>query len=63
MNEKYTMSVESDNLQKRKEVLASLRDLYKPIDFKQIEIEQQQKEELIREKNEEKRKQLLEWQK
>lgn len=57
------MSVESDNLQKRKEVLASLRDLYKPIDFKQIEIEQQQKEELIREKNEEKRKQLLEWQK
>lgn len=63
LNEQYNKSIESDHLLRKKEVLASLRDLYKPIDFKKIEEEQKQKEDLVKEKNEEKRKQLLEWQK
>ena len=63
MNEHYRKSVELDNLQKKKEVLASLRDLYKPIDFKKIEEEQKLKEDKIREKNEENKRILIEMQK
>jgi len=62
LNEQYTKSAELDNLQKKKEVLASLRDLYKPIDFKKVEEEQKIKEDRIREKNEERKRQLLEFQ-
>lgn len=46
-----------------KQVLASLRDLYKPLDFKQIEEEQKQKEELSKAQIEERRQQRSEWQK
>ena len=63
LTERFNSTIETDNLQKKKAVLSSLRDLYKPLDFKKIEEEQKQKEDLVREKNEERKKQLAEWQK
>lgn len=63
IDEKFRNSIESENLQKKKQVLASLRNLYQPLDFKKIEEEQREKEDMIKEKQEERRKQLIEWQK
>jgi len=63
LNEKYNIAAETENLKKKKEVLANLRDLYKPIDFKKIEEEQMEKVEMVRQHNEDKRKQLAELQK
>jgi hypothetical protein len=63
IDEKFKNSVESENLQKKKQVLASLRNLYQPLDFRKIEEEQREKEDKIKEKQEERRRQLLELQK
>lgn len=63
LDEKFRISIKSENLEKKKQVLASLRDLYKPLDIRKIEQEQLEKEEKNKEKNEDRRRELAEWQK
>lgn len=63
INEKFSLSIEAENLAKKKEALAQIRALHQPMDYKKIHEEQLLREELIKQQNEEKRKQLVEWQK
>lgn len=59
MEDAFDKKVEFTGLEKRKRVLASLRDLHQPLNMERIENEQKKYEEIIREKNQQKKQELI----
>jgi len=60
INENFNSTLEMSVLEKKKQALASLRNLHKPIDFKKVEEEQLKKERELKERNDEYRLKLAE---
>ena len=59
IEEKYNSKTEFTYLEKKKQMLASLRDLHQPLNMELIEQEQKKYEEIVREKNAKKRQELI----
>lgn len=59
MEEKYNEKIEFSALDRKKKVLASLRDLHQPLNMEAIEEEQKKYEEIVKQNNEKKREELM----